>query len=95
MRYSASNLKKLEAIFKEIDYTVRYEKGNFQSGYCIVESRRVAVINKFFDKEARINVLLDVLNEFEVNVEELSDESADFFTNEVQKHILKLQKAKP
>lgn len=94
MRYSPKNLKKLEAIFKEIDYTVRYEKGSFQSGYCIVQSRRIAVINKFFDTEARINVLLDVLNEFDVDVEQLSDEIAEFYSNDVLKQISKLQKTK-
>jgi hypothetical protein len=40
---------------------VRYEKGNFQSGYCLVEQRKVAVINKFFDTESRVNTLIDIL----------------------------------
>ena len=33
MRYTQTTLKKLEDVFNELDYTVRYEKGNFQSGY--------------------------------------------------------------
>ena len=37
----------METFFKEQEYTIRYEKGNFQSGYCIVENRKIAVINKF------------------------------------------------
>ncbi len=49
MRYTQTTLKKLEGLFDELDYSIRYEKGNFQSGYCIVENRRIAVINKFFD----------------------------------------------
>lgn len=40
---------------------MRYEKGNFQSGYCMVEQRKVAVINKFFDTESRVNTLIDIL----------------------------------
>jgi hypothetical protein len=64
MRYTATTLKKLEALFEELDYTVRYEKGSFQSGYCLVENKRIAVINKFFDTEARINTLLDILSRF-------------------------------
>jgi len=58
------SLKKLETLAKELGYTVRYEKGNFQSGYCLVESRMVAIINKFFDTEGRINVLLDILSQY-------------------------------
>lgn len=62
MRYTQTTLKKIEALFDALDYQVRYEKGSFQSGYCLVESRRVAVVNKFFDTEARINTLLDILS---------------------------------
>lgn len=58
------SLKKLETLAKELGYTVRYEKGNFTSGYCLVESRRVAIINKFYETEGRINVLMDILSQF-------------------------------
>jgi hypothetical protein len=77
MRYTQTTLKKIEDIFDELDYTVRYEKGNFQSGYCIVESRRVAVVNKFFDTEARINTLLDILNRLELDTSSLSEQSRE------------------
>lgn len=75
MRYTQTTLKKLEEIFDELDYSVRYEKGNFQSGYCIVENRRVAVISKFFDTEGRINTLLDILSKFEIDQDGLSEKS--------------------
>jgi len=57
-------LKKTETLAKELGYKVRYEKGNFQSGYCLVEHQRVAIVNKFFDTEGRINVLLDILSQY-------------------------------
>lgn len=63
IRYTKHSLKKLETLFKEIEYTVRYERGNFQSGYCIVEDRRIAVINRFYDTEGRINCLLEILGQ--------------------------------
>ncbi|MCC7465822.1 MAG: hypothetical protein IT261_06110 [Saprospiraceae bacterium] len=77
MRYTQTTLKKIEDIFDELDYTVRYEKGNFQSGYCIVESRRVAVVNKFFDTEARINTLLDILSRLDLDTSSLSEASKE------------------
>jgi hypothetical protein len=77
MRYTQTTLKKIEDIFDELDYTVRYEKGSFQSGYCLVESRRVAVVNKFFDVEARINTLLDILSRLEYDPESLSAAARD------------------
>ena len=77
MRYTLTNLKKLEELFSELDYSIRYEKGNFQSGYCIVENRRVAVVNKFFDTEARINCLLEILTKIEINPDDLSEKSRE------------------
>ncbi len=75
MRYTLSTLKKLEELFAELDYTLRYEKGNFQSGYCLVERRKVAVVNKFFDTEARINCLLDMLSVIPFDPAHLSEKS--------------------
>lgn len=77
MRYTQTTLKKLEEVFSELDYTVRYEKGNFQSGYCLVENRRIAVVNKFFDTEARINCLIDILSNIEYDPQSLTEASRD------------------
>ncbi len=60
------NLKKLENLLKELGYTVRYEKGNFISGYALVEQRRIAIVNRFYDTEGRISVLLDILAQYRV-----------------------------
>ena len=79
MRATRTTLKKLEVIFQDLDYTIRYEKGNFNSGYCIVEERRIAVINRFFDTEGRINSLLDILSQITVHLELLSESSLDFY----------------
>ena len=77
MKLTKTTLKKLEVLFKELGYTVRFEKGQFNSGYCVVEQRKVVVINKFFDTEGRCNTLLDVLSTIHVPEEtELTDASA-------------------
>jgi len=78
-KYTKHTLKKIEEFFSEIEYTIRYERGNFQSGYCIVENRKIAVINKFFDVEARINCLLDILSTLTVDEDELEDTSKVFY----------------
>jgi len=75
VKYTTHFLKKLETLFAELDYTIRYEKGNFQSGYCMVENRKIAVVNKFFDTESRINVLLEVLGIIEYTEDSLSEKS--------------------
>lgn len=40
MKYTAVNLQKLERILTEADYKLRYERGTFQSGYCILEQKK-------------------------------------------------------
>ncbi len=80
-KYNAGNLKKLEDLLKEAGYVVRYEKGNFNSGYCILETRRVIVINKYFENEARINNLLEILQKIELDESILSDSSRQFLND--------------
>jgi hypothetical protein len=71
--YTKHTLQKMEALMQELDYTVRYEKGSFQSGYCIVENRKIAILNKFFETDSRINTLIDILSKMEVNIDSLTD----------------------
>jgi len=54
-------LQKLIDRLKEFEYTVRFEKGNFKTGYCILEDRKVIVVNKFHDTAARIDNLRTIL----------------------------------
>jgi hypothetical protein len=78
-KYTPNTLKKLEGLYEEARYIIRYEKGNFNSGYCILEERRVVVINKFFSVEGRINALLEILPSINVNEEELSGEMLKWY----------------
>ena len=78
-KYTPNTLKKLEELFEEARYTVRFEKGNFNSGYCVLEEKRVVVINKFFNIEGRINALLEILQTLVVNEQELSGEMLKWY----------------
>ena len=78
-KYTPATLRKLEQLFEEARYTVRYEKGSFNSGYCILEDRRVVVINRFLAIEGRINALLDILPSVGVNEQELSGEMLKWY----------------
>ncbi len=60
IKYTPQYLKKLEDLLKENNYDVRYEKGNFRSGYCIVEDKNVVVVNKFATVESRIQALFEI-----------------------------------
>ena len=51
MKYTQNILDKIEKIAEECKYVIRYERGNFQSGYCILQEKRVVVLNKFLQTE--------------------------------------------
>jgi len=61
MKYNQPTLNRLEKILEEAGYVVRYERGSFQSGYCILEEKKVVVLNKFLNIEGRINTLIDLI----------------------------------
>jgi hypothetical protein len=79
IKYTPTVLKKLEELFEEIGFKIRYEKGNFQSGYCLLQEQKIAVINKFLNLEGRINSLLDILPSIDVNLDELSTEGKEYY----------------
>lgn len=90
-KYTKPTLQKIEQIFKELDYTVRYEKGTFNSGYCIVENNKVVVINRFFDTDGRVAILLDILDIIITDEVVLSDKSGQFYKNLLKTHLNTIQ----
>lgn len=60
---SRYQLQKVVDKLREFEYTVRFEKGNFKTGYCILEDRKIIVVNKFHDIAARIENLEIILRQ--------------------------------
>ncbi|RYY60296.1 MAG: hypothetical protein EOO05_10370 [Chitinophagaceae bacterium] len=79
MKYTQNTLDKLENIPEQSGYVLRYERGSFQSGYCILEERKVVVLNKFLQIEGRINTLADLIPQLEINTEMLTDDSRKLY----------------
>src|ERR1700744_5384129 len=74
MKNTQTTLDKIEKILDEVEYIVRYERGNFQSGYCILEQRKVVVLNKFLPLEGRISTLIDIIPQLKILPDNLSPE---------------------
>lgn len=79
IKYTQGTLDKIEKVLEESGYVLRFEKGNFNSGFCILEHRKVVVVNKFLDVEGRINILIDILSLLKVERDRLSEESRKIF----------------
>ncbi len=88
MKYTQSTLNKLEDILGESDYVVRYERGTFQSGWCLLESRRVVVLNKFLNVEGRINTLMELIPQLDIQFDKLTLESQKLYEEVVKKSVI-------
>ena len=78
INYTKTTLNKIIEVFNESGYIVRFEKGNFKSGYAIVKNKKIIVVNKFFDLEARINTMLEIMDIIQVDSRILTKKSKSF-----------------
>lgn len=85
MKYNQSTLDKLESIPEQSGYVLRYERGTFQSGFCILEEKKVVVLNKFLQTEGRINTLIDLIPQLAIDPELLSAESKKLYSEIISK----------
>lgn len=85
MKYTQATIDKLERTLEESGYVLRYERGTFQSGYCILEQKKVVVLNKYLQLEGRINTLIDLIPQLQVSIETLSPESLKLYEEVVAK----------
>ena len=88
MKYTQHNLDKLERILHESSYSIRYERGTFQSGWCLLESKKIVVLNKFLDVEARINTLLELIPQLQIEFDKLTHESQKLYEEISAKAVL-------
>jgi hypothetical protein len=85
MKYNATTLNKVEKVLEEAGYIIRYERGTFQSGYCILEAKKVVVLNKFLNVEGRINTLIELVPQLTLNIDDLTHESQKMYDEIIKK----------
>ncbi len=78
LSYTQHTLDKLEALLKSLGFKLRYEKGNFKTGACILEQSRVIIVNRFSNLENKILALADLLQNTETD-DSLLDEKQKAF----------------
>lgn len=86
MKYNQNTITKLEKVLTESGYIIRYERGSFQSGYCILEDKKVVVLNRFLNPEGKINALIDIIPGIGINYDLLTLQSQKTF-DELKAHI--------
>lgn len=87
VKYTAAFLSKLEDLISESDYILRYEKGSFKSGYCILRDQKIMIINKFFTTEGKINALLDIFKNVQLETTRFSEKNQKLYEELTQKEV--------
>lgn len=78
MKISQATLDKIEEIFKAQQYKVRYEKGNFKPGSCLILEAKVVVVNKFATLDVKIAALSEILQQIEIEESLLNENQIKF-----------------
>ncbi|KPQ17875.1 MAG: hypothetical protein HLUCCX10_06020 [Algoriphagus marincola HL-49] len=89
IKYTRHFLDKLENLFASSEYILRYEKGSFKSGYCILKDTKIVIVNKYFPLEGKINALVDILGELQFNPQDFKEKAVQDFLKELQQTQLK------
>jgi hypothetical protein len=87
IKYTTQFLTKLEELIGESDYILRYEKGNFKSGYCVLKDQKIMIVNKFFALEGKINALLDILKGVELDRTNFSEKNEKLYQELTQAEV--------
>lgn len=86
MKHTQATLDKLEDILGQSGYITRYERGTFQSGWCLLEQKKIVVLNKFLDVEGKINIVLELIPQLTIDFDKLTHESQKLYEDVLKKH---------
>ena len=77
-------LNDLKLLAAQLGATVRFEKGDFKGGYCLLKENKVIVINKMMNLQRKVMILSAALKELGVDqiylnprMREIIDEMAE------------------
>jgi hypothetical protein len=87
VKYTNQFLNRLEDLFSESDYILRYEKGNFTAGYCILKDTKIAIVNKYFTTEGKINCLIEILRSVDPGVGRLNEKNKRLYLEITQTEL--------
>ncbi len=89
VKYTKHFLDKMENLFAASEYVLRYEKGNFKSGYCILNDTKIVIVNKYFPLEGKINALVDIINELNFDPKDFKEKNNQDFLSDLRQTTLK------
>ncbi|MCW8817985.1 MAG: hypothetical protein OQK52_08950 [Ignavibacteriaceae bacterium] len=59
--------QELKSVADQLGASVRFEKGDFKGGYCIIYDKKVIVINKMTNLQRKVMILSSALKELGID----------------------------
>jgi hypothetical protein len=78
-------LNELAELAQQLALEVRYEKGDFDGGYCILKSQKVLVVNKRLSEPRKASCLAQALAEFGIETAFVKPSLREYIEDEVAK----------
>lgn len=84
MNYSQI-IEELEQVARQLNLQIRYEKGDFEGGYCILKEKKILVVNKKIAEPRKAIAMALALSEFGVDTIYLKPNIRAFIEDEAAK----------
>lgn len=84
MNYSQI-IEELEQIARQLNLQIRYEKGDFDGGYCVLKEKKILVVNKKITEPRKAVAMALALSEYGVDTIYLKPNIRTFIEDEAAK----------
>ncbi|MEN3037674.1 MAG: hypothetical protein ABDI07_00725 [Candidatus Kryptonium sp.] len=84
-------LEELEKFVKDLGITLRYERGDFEGGYCVLKEQKMIVINKLANTQKRISLLSQSILEMGIDENLINENIKSIIEDELAKLNLKVE----
>ena len=78
-------LEELREACEHVGYRLRFEKGDFNGGACILKEERLLIVNKRFTIDKKLNTIARALGELGVDFVYLKPAVRSFIEDELRK----------
>ena len=75
LKITKKNLSRIEDVISESDYILRYEKGTFRAGYCILNDKKIIIVNQYYSLEGKFSCILDIIKQVDLESTKMSESS--------------------
>ncbi|HYQ87794.1 MAG TPA: hypothetical protein VES59_11180 [Bacteroidota bacterium] len=78
-------MRELEEVARQLGIELRYEKGDFDGGYCVLKNQKVLVVNKRLSDARKASCLAQALAEYGIETTFVKPTLREYIEDEVAK----------